>query len=245
MKVSNGSIVTNHNLEITGLLPNTYYYYRVVSKAGTQIATSSEYFFKTENVDDQAPYVFNVGVNAGLPTTTISWSTNENSTGKLWYSTSSDIMNAADKKMVADNSLGTSHSISIGSLTPNTLYRFLITATDNGGNTATSTSNLYNFTTPAAPVLNLTGLQSSNVTANAATINWSTSVGADSKVYYSTSTPVIGASNVGFLSEVAMSTNHNLIITGLTASSTYHYVAVSKDAFGQTATSSEMTFTTL
>jgi hypothetical protein len=39
-------------------------------------------------------------------------------------------------------------------------------------------------------------------------------------------------------------TSHSIILSGLTASSTYHYAVVSADSVGNTATSSDQTFTT-
>ncbi|MBI2474417.1 MAG: fibronectin type III domain-containing protein [Candidatus Taylorbacteria bacterium] len=245
IKIQNATPTTNHTLNVINLQPNTFYYYRVVSKdADNRTATSSEYFFKTETVDEQVPFIFSVAANPVQGTTTVSWMTNEPTRGKVWFSTALDILNASDKRVVEDNSLSTSHSVQLGSLLPSTTYRFLITATDQGGNTATSTSNLFFFTTPAAPSLSLSGLTSTNVGSTTAAINWTTNNSGNSKVYFASTTPVMDSSNLQFVSESTNLTNHGVLLTGLQASTAYYYLAVSKDVYGQTATSSQSSFIT-
>ena len=90
-----------------------------------------------------------------------------------------------------------------------------------------------------APIIS--NLAASNLTNNGATITWSTNEASDSQVEYGTST------SYGVLSplEAARVTAHTIILSNLSANTTYHYRVRSKDAAGNLATSANFTFTTL
>lgn len=90
-------------------------------------------------------------------------------------------------------------------------------------------------TTP--PVIS--SVQSTNIGANSATITWSTDELATSLVDYGTTTSY--GSNESSGSYV---TSHSITLTGLTASTTYNYEVSSTDGSGNTASSSNFTFTT-
>ena len=72
-----------------------------------------------------------------------------------------------------------------------------------------------------------------------ATITWTTDEGASSQVSYGT-TGAYGSAT----SSASLATSHSIGVIGLVASTTYHYAIVSTDAQGNTATSSDQTFTT-
>ena len=106
----------------------------------------------------------------------------------------------------------------------------------NGTSTGTTTA------TTSAPLI-LSAVNATVYNSNQAVIGWSTNRPSDSTVYYSTSTPVNVASSTTITSSVNVY-NHFLVLNGLTASTTYHYIVVSHDVFGNTATSSELSFST-
>lgn len=86
----------------------------------------------------------------------------------------------------------------------------------------------------------ISAVLASNVTTTGATITWTTNVATDSQVEYGAtssygSTTVLDANFV---------TSHSEILTGLIASTLYHYRVKSKDASGNLATSGDFTFTT-
>lgn len=93
----------------------------------------------------------------------------------------------------------------------------------------------------AAPVIS--AISATNIMANSANINWLTSENSDSKVYYSVTTPV-NTSSAQAVYGINLVTSHLLGLTGLNASTTYYYLVASKDASGNTAISSENSFTT-
>lgn len=84
----------------------------------------------------------------------------------------------------------------------------------------------------------------SGIGSTTATIGWNTNEAATGKVYYGTTTPVQFET---FLSvgTTSTSTVHSLMLSGLSASTTYYYALESKDVAGNTATSSTLNFITL
>lgn len=92
-------------------------------------------------------------------------------------------------------------------------------------------------TTP--PVIS--NVQAINVSATSASISWVTNEASDSKVDFVSLCPTTGCSTP---INPALTTNHSVSVSGLTANSTYTYNVKSKDASGNLATSSNYTFTT-
>jgi hypothetical protein len=88
--------------------------------------------------------------------------------------------------------------------------------------------------------LKLFNVQSGAVSANHATITWSTDGYSDSTVFYGTSLPYTQSAAVDGL---VMS--HSVSLSGLLPSTTYHYSVSSKDSFGNVNSSSDAMFTTL
>ena len=92
-------------------------------------------------------------------------------------------------------------------------------------------------TTP--PVISAVG--SSGITGTGATINWTTNEPSDTHVEYGTTT------SYGLFTTLnaSMVMAHAQTLSGLTASTLYHYRVHSKDAVGNAAVSADFTFTTL
>ncbi|WP_297363875.1 NAD(P)H-dependent oxidoreductase subunit E, partial [Thauera sp.] len=87
----------------------------------------------------------------------------------------------------------------------------------------------------------ISNVASGNITQTSATITWDTDEASDAQVEYGL-TAAYGASsplNANFL------TAHSVVLSGLTAGTTYHYRVKSRDAAGNLATSNDFTFTTL
>jgi PKD repeat protein len=90
--------------------------------------------------DTTPPVIGNVQVTAGQNAATVSWSTNEPSTGVVNYGQST-----AYGLSVSSSSLATAHSVNLTGLAAGTLHHYRIQATDAAGNSA-STADL-TFTT--------------------------------------------------------------------------------------------------
>jgi len=86
----------------------------------------------------------------------------------------------------------------------------------------------------------IAGVTASGLTASGASVVWSTNEAADSQVEYGPTT-AYGQSTPLDASRV---TAHSVALTGLTASTLYHYRVKSKDAAGNSASSPDQIFTT-
>jgi phosphodiesterase/alkaline phosphatase D-like protein len=167
----------------------------------------------------------------------ISWQSNKASDSQVSYGTSA----AYGSSSPSNSTMVTSHSVTLSGLSASTTYHYQVRSRDQGG--STSVLGDFTFTTVAAPDTTLpiiSGAASSNVTPNAATINWTTNEASDTQVDYGTTT-AYGSSTV---LNPTMVTTHSASLSGLTASKTYHYRVKSKDAAGNLATSADFTFAT-
>lgn len=86
----------------------------------------------------------------------------------------------------------------------------------------------------------MSGISATSITTSGATIQWTTNEAATTRVEYGTTTSY-GSMTV---LDASLVTNHSAAITGLASSTLHHFRVISKDAGGNTATSSDMTFTT-
>jgi hypothetical protein len=115
-------------------------------------------------------------------------------------------------------------------------HTLIAVARDTSGNYATSSA--------IAVTVDNTAPVNSSIAAtpryNTATVTWTTNEAATSKVSYGTSS---GTYTQSALSGTLV-TSHSVGITQITDATLYYYVVVSTDALGNTATSSERTFTT-
>lgn len=90
---------------------------------------------------------------------------------------------------------------------------------------------------PAPPVIS--AVKASGITNAAATITWTTDTASDTLVEYGTS--VAYGSKA---SATARVTSHSQALSGLAASTLYHYRVTSVDQYGQVSVSGDFTFST-
>jgi hypothetical protein len=81
---------------------------------------------------------------------------------------------------------------------------------------------------------------SSGITANGASISWSTNEPSNTQVEYGATTAYGSSTTLN----TAMVTAHSASLSGLSANTLYHYRVKSRDAAGNLATSADFTFTT-
>jgi hypothetical protein len=86
----------------------------------------------------------------------------------------------------------------------------------------------------------ISAVQSSNVTASGATITWTTNVVTNSQVEYGPTASYGSVTTV----DTNLVTSHSEAVTGLLASTLYHFCVKSKDASSNLAVSGDYTFTT-
>ena len=99
-----------------------------------------------DNVTDTtAPVISNMTTNRATTTAVIAWMTNEFSTTRVLYATSTPVVSASGRVFLKNSTLVTNHAINLSGLSANTTYHFVVSSTDASGNTATSTG--HQFTT--------------------------------------------------------------------------------------------------
>ncbi len=187
--------------------------------------------------DTTAPVISDIQVIVTDADATITWTTDETAEGSLDYGPTS----AYENGTVSEGSSGTAHSVTLSGLNADSTYHYRVNSTDAAGNTASS-ADLTFTTEPAGtdttpPVVS--DIQAS-VTDTSATITWSTDEVASGSVDYGPTS----AHEYGTVTEGDSGTNHSIILSGLTADSTFHYRVDSTDVSGNTGSSSDLTFTT-
>src|SRR5207247_1930312 len=110
-------------------------------------------------------------------------------------------------------------------------------ARDAAGNTAPA--SVVSATVDTAPPV-ISAVTSARIGSSSATISWATDEASDSQVEYGTTTAY---GQVSALAS-ALVTSHSVGLSGLSASTVYHYRVKSRDAAGNLAVSADFTFTT-
>lgn len=251
--VSSNSRVKNHQIYINGLTANTTYRGILVSRdAEGNTATSSEITFTTKNVvgDTTAPVISSIIPTVSTSTLKVSWNTNENATGKVYYGTTPSIdANSSTTLFVDNTTLQTGHTITISGLASSTTYYYILESIDLSANVRRTAVRKATTNAQPAPVVDATAPIISSVIATinstALGFTWNTNENATTKAYYSTSTPVnFSTSTTPYIQNVSLVSGHALTISGLATSTTYHVILESKDASNNPARTSEISLTT-
>jgi len=177
-----------------------------------------------------APTISNVqATNVTTTGATITWTTDQAATSQLQYGTTAGYGTTTP----LDSNLVTSHSVTLSGLVPKTPYHFMVTSTNTNG----STSSIdYTFVTYGPPAIS--NVQVTNIGSDSATITWATDAPADSTVDYGMS-----SSYGSQASSSTAVTSHSLTLSGLSATTTYHYKLTSANAYGSAQTT-DATFAT-
>lgn len=222
--------VLEHEVVLTGLQPGKHYYMKVLSQNDIKITGYSDVF--TVETPAYTPLQINdLNLRDITPDSVwVSWDTNKVSTTRLYFGIEDNL----DRNM-QDTTLNMNHTFKLENLEAGANYKLRIEAADEDGNTILS--DLYSINPPAKPVV--TGLELKNVTYHAATISWETNVPCSSTVEYGDS------EQYGFQSSKSeLVTKHEIDLAGLTDKIEYNFRVVSKDAYGNEATSTNQSFVT-
>ncbi len=249
--------VTGLNSKTVSPSANTTY--TLTATNGTGTVTAQTVVTVTAVVQDITAPVISSITSSGVTTSAalVAWSTNELADTQIDYGTTA----AYGQTTTLNTTLSLTHSVSLASLSPSTLYHYRVRSKDASGNIAVSGDNI--FTTSVSVVLDIippsaiSNLSSSAITPSSALLSF-TSPGNDGAagtaasydIRYSTS-PINSANfssartvtgePVPFLS----GTLQTYTLVGLNSATTYYVSMVTSDASGNTSSLSNiLSFTT-
>jgi hypothetical protein len=233
--------ITYNNISLASGTTNGYRL-RAQDAAGNLSGYSSPmaYAATTTPPDTTPPVITNITAgNITSTGSTVTWTTNEPADSQVEYGLTTAYGNSVP--VPADPTLVTSHSVALSGLTASTLYHYRVKSRDAAGNLATSgdatlTTLALPDTTPPA----ISAVAAGSISNSVATISWTTNEASDSQVEYGTTTSYGSSSPLN----TTLVTGHSVALSGLTASTLYHYRVKSRDAAGNLAVSGDATLTT-
>jgi hypothetical protein len=190
----------------------------------------------TVTVDNTPPIISAItSTGATNSSATITWTTNEASTSQVEYGTTTSYGSST----TLSGALVTSHHAQITGLSASTTYHYRVRSKDAAGNLTISTDSTFTTTNDTTPPV-LSAITATGTLDTSISIHWATDESADSQVDYGLTASYGSSSTLN----TSLLTNHSVSLSGLTASTTYHYRVKSKDAASNLATSTDHTFTT-
>jgi hypothetical protein len=187
--------------------------------------------------EDSAPILSNIQASAGETTATITWNTNESATSRVRWGTSAGSY-PNDSGIVQTGV--TAHSVNLTGLASGTTYHYVVESSD--GINPPSVSGDHTFQTEAAdtepPVIS--NIQASTTETTAA-VTWTTDEPSTSRVRWGTSAGSY-PNDSGIVQNGV--TQHTVNLTGLSSSTTYHYVVESSDGINPPRVSANQTLVT-
>jgi len=138
--VSSNELVSEHIISLTGLTPNTKYYFKVKSADAlyNEATSVAEYNFTT--ADTIPPVISNVSAVPTISAVTITWNTNKSSDSQVAYGLTYQL-----GSIISNVNNVVNHSVGFGGLEPNTKYYYVVRSA--GPATSQTSSELLNFTT--------------------------------------------------------------------------------------------------
>lgn len=235
----------NQTLTITGLYPETYYYFRITAYDQQTEAISFEQNFKTAKYgDNKAPIMSDVRVVYSTGTTaTIQWLTDEEATSEVEYGTTNRY---GSTKTISEKTL--IHDLTLSNLAPGTIYHFLAKSKDKDNNISrwyditfqTNFTNLVDNDQLIIYDIKPVGENYLNVTDKTAVIYWRTNKLSEGSVTYGTKI----TSGKKIQTAPPRDYIHTITLTNLTPKTTYYFQIEAKDVFGKKAIAQGFSFTT-
>jgi PKD repeat protein len=227
-------------IRLTNLEPSTLYHYQVVSTdAAGNVHTSADADFITRGKSDtrRPQYVLRPFIiGRFLDRLVLRWETDEPCTGIVEYGEDSNF-----GQIALSSEEGREHTVVLTDLDPGKRYRFRVSITDQSGNGPVASEDEDGSTLeeeqPALTILE--GPIIAHRGEDRATLRWKTSRPSDSFVAYG-----LSATYDQELASSELSIAHEVVLSGLTAATTYHYQVTSTDPADAAASSADLTFST-
>ncbi len=198
----------------------------------TPIVATSTLIVATTTLSLATTTISGTGINSAITATT---TTTASSTSAATATNSASAAATATTATQAASSISTTQSIPSTATTATTVSSTSATTT-----VATASSTPTTDITPPT----ISNIQTTNITETSATITWTTDELSYSKVSYAISS-LVSATTTFNIIDSNNTTSHIINLINLSASKVYYYVVVSKDTTGNTATSTEQSFSTL
>ncbi len=184
--------------------------------------------------DATAPEFISITALSPKPTSIlIAWTTDALAYGAIEYGLTSAYGSTTAQTPIAS----LEHAQTLTGLIAGTIYHYRIAATDSAG--AISRSANRSITTAEKPILidndppAIAGITVSGISASTATIALSTNEPSTARIEYGTTEQYGSVATSG--DEFAV--NHSIVLTGLSANTTYYYRVIAEDVAGNTNTS--------
>jgi len=235
------SAVTSHSFTITGLTPNTTYFFQATA-TDDRGQTHSSGVIAVATLPIPLP-VWTLDNFAGTTTQTtvaLSFTTSAYATtGKVLWGTSADNLN---QSTASDSSAVTSHSFTVSGLTANTTYYFQAVASDDRGQTHSSAVTAFTTQPVPLPVWTITGFTGTPAVTSVALSFTTAEYATTGAILWGTSASNLNQSTAADASPV---NSHSFTLGNLSPNTTYFFQATATDDRGQTHLSSVLSFTTL
>lgn len=166
----------------------------------------------------------------------IRWNTNEYANSRVEYG----LTTSYGTSTTLDPNLVTIHAQTLTALIGGTTYHYRVRSSDASGNEAISGDYTFTTLTPDVTPPTITNVQVTGLTSSAATIGWTTDELSSSQVNYGLTSSYGQNSTLNS----TMVLNHQVMLSGLTANTDYHYRVRSSDAAGNERVSGDFTFHT-
>lgn len=220
--VSDATPNVSHAATLTGLLPSTHYFYRVTSHFAAAGVTDA---VVTGTFDTTALTITGPTTTATENGATITWSTSNGPGGSAAASTT--VLNYGTTsgtyfKTVTDNTLVSSHSVTLPGILANTSYFFTVSGGPGAGVTSGTSAEQTFATVPSISVSN----DRLTATGTSATISFNTNLPCTvAMVWGPTTSPTTAVTDAG-----DGTTSHSYTVTGLTPGTTYYYTTTTSGA---------------
>jgi len=220
-----GTSGTTHSVTLTGLSPSVSYHLRVKSASSSN---SSDIAYSADSTFRPGMIIYSItSTTVNSITVTISWLTSNAGVSTVHYGPTSSYGNSIS------GGSGTSHSVTIAGLSASTLYHYMIelASATNSSDIVSSVDMTFATSSPEITSVSVTVLSSTSVK-----VHWTTTSSGTSVVDYG-ATSSYGATATGDSNSI-----HDVTITGLEPSTTYHFRP--KSVISSTLYGADATFTT-
>ncbi len=230
----NTAMVLGHQVALSGLKPDTDYYYRVSSiDQWGNVASLAAGPFRTLDTVPPAVYDLMVATMSGT-TASITFTTSEPAYAAVEYGVG-DFGLSTLPNLVAT----TAFTVPLTGLTPQRIYRYRVRATDLARNSGLSGERTFTTLDTVGPVI--WSVAASQVTLSTAVITWTTDENSTSQVEWGSTSGIYTASSPF---DPTLTRTHVVKISGFdgTAAPVWYYRVWSSDTAGNRSVSDERSF---